>query len=253
MTNEKNNAFKYYPILLTIVIAIQLMCFILVKWQINIHGLTTTASGLLFPLDIYLFEIIGYSYGYEYARQAVWVNGVSHLFFFLIIQFFGILPFASTMNPDYVIAYQTLFKYSYWIIIGSFIGNFCGDYFSAFLVPKSKVFFNTRFNKTFIFIIHIVSEFITISISYTIINLPDNYQITQIAKLICSTMIFKTIIALIMLPFAKQLINFIRNAESVDIYDQNQNYKLFKFNPDFTKIKMVNFKGVYNVKKNFDN
>ncbi len=253
MKNDRNNAFKYYPILLSIIVAVQLMCFILVKRQINIFGLTTTASGLLFPLDIYLFEVIGYSYGYEYARQAVWVNGISHLIFFSIIQLCNILPFATTMNHDYIIAYQTLFKYSYWIVVGSFIGNFCGDYFSAFLVPKSKVIFNTRYNKTFIFIIHIISEFITISISYTIINLPDDYTINQIAKLVGGTMIFKIIIALIMLPFAKRLINFIRNAEGVDIYDQNQNYKLFKFNPDFNKIKMVNFKGIYNVKKNLDN
>lgn len=252
MTINKNNVFKYYPILLAIIVAVQLMCFILVKRQINIYGLTTTASGLLFPLDIYLFEIIGYSYGYEYARQSVWVNSMSHIIFFSIIQLCNILPFDSNMNHEYFTAYQTLFKYSYWIIIGSFIGNFCGDYFSAFLVPKSKVFFNTKFNKTLIFVIHIISEFITISVSYTIINIPDNYTISQIAKLVGGTMVFKIIIALAMLPFAKRLINFIRKVEQVDVYDYNQDYKIFKFNPDLDKLRMVNFKGFYNVKKNLN-
>ena len=245
--------FKYYPILLTIVVLVQIMCFILVKRHITIFGILTTASGLLFPLDIYLFEIIGYCYGYEYSRQAVLVNGISHLVFFLIIQLCNLLPYSDTMKPEYIIAYQTIFQYSYWIIIGSFIGNSCGDYFSATLVPRSKVFFNNKFTKTSILIIHIISELITISISYTIMNIHDHYTITQNAKLIGGTMIFKIIIAIIMLPLAKKLINIIQEAEKVSVFDYNQDYKLFRFNPDFKKIKMVNFRGSYNVKKTFNN
>ncbi len=253
MNTTAKPQFKYYHILLTIIVSVQLMCFILVKRHIEIFGISTTASGILFPLDIYLFEVIGYCYGYEYSRQAVWVNSISHILFFSVIQSFNFLPYATTMKPEYVQAYQVLFKYSYWIIIGSFLGNLCGDFFSAILVPRSKVFFKNKFTKTTIFIIHVISELITISISYTIINLPDGYSIIQISKLVGGTMIFKIIIAIIMLPLAKKLIAIIREAETVDIYDQNQDYKLFKFNPDFKKIKMVNFKGVYNVKKAFTN
>ena len=79
---NKQLSFKYYHIFITTIVVIQLMCFILVKRQISIFGITTTASGILFPLDIYLFELIGYCYGFEYSRQAIWINTFFHFVFY---------------------------------------------------------------------------------------------------------------------------------------------------------------------------
>ncbi len=249
---SRNLQFKYYHILITLIVSIQLMCFILVKRQISFFGITTTASGILFPLDIYLFEIIGYCYGYEFSRQAVWINSLAHVLFFGIIELCNILPYGTEMKISYIQAYQVMFQYSFWIVVGSFVGNFFGDFFSAVVVPRSKVFFDSRFTIISIFIVHLMSEFIIISISYLFINIPDGYTIPQIARIIYGTMLVKTAVALVLLPIAKYLIKFIKNAEGMDIFDQNQNYSLFKFNPDLRKLKIVDYKGIYNVKKNLN-
>jgi uncharacterized PurR-regulated membrane protein YhhQ (DUF165 family) len=232
-----------------IIVVIQVLCFILVKLQINIFGITTTASGILFPIDIYLFEIIGYCYGYEYSRQAVWLNSIAHGCFFLIIEMCNFLPYSYNMKSEYIQAYHTLFQYSYWVVIGSFVGNLVGDFFSAYLVPKFKVVFKGQFTRIIILFVHILSEFITISISYSIINYPDNHSFNLIFKLVMGTMFFKIIIAILMLPLAKYLINFIKRNEGTDIYDLNQDYKIFKLSPDMNKIKFIDCIGIYNGKK----
>lgn len=248
---NKQLSFKYYHIFITTIVAIQLMCFILVKRQISIFGITTTASGILFPLDIYLFELIGYCYGFEYSRQAIWINTFFHFVFFTVIQICNILPYGTEMKPEYIHAYHTLFHYSIWIIVGSLIGEFCGEYFSSSIVPRFKVIFESQYTKTILFITHIISELITISISYTITNLPDGYTVLQIAKLVLGTILIKTIVAILLLPIAQKMIHIVRKSEGFDIYDYNQNYSLFKFNPDLRKIRMVNYKGTNNVKKTF--
>ena len=242
--------FKYYPIILTIIVAIQMMCFFLSKRQIQFFNLSVNGSGLLFPLDIYLFEIIGYCYGYEYSRQAVWVNMVAHIGFFIIIFVVNLLPYANGMHQNYIDAYNTIFKFSYWMIIGSILGEFVGDFFSAIIVPKSKLKFQGRYSSFIIFFVHLISSFLVVSIAYIITNLPDGYTMLEIFKLIIGTMVIKTLIAIIMFPIAKKLINFIKISEGVDIYDNNQTYSFFRFNPDLKKIKYVAFEGKYNVKKN---
>jgi uncharacterized PurR-regulated membrane protein YhhQ (DUF165 family) len=254
MKNDKIITFKYYPILLSLVVSIQMICFFLSRRQIDLFGLTVNGSGLLFPLDIYLFEIIGYCYGYEYSRQAVWTNIGVHFLFFGIFFIIQKLPYASQMHSEIVKSYDTLFKFSFWMILGSILGEFLGDFFSAFVVPKSKLKLHGKFAGLIIFFTHLISSFLVVSVAYIITNIPEGYNWAEIFKLISGTMIIKTFIAIIMLPFAKIIIYKIKLAEGLDIYDNtNQNYSLFRFNPDFYKLRMVNFKGVYNVKKNLNN
>ena len=45
----------------------------------------------------------------------------------------------------------------------------------------------------------------------------------------------------------------IKNSENIEIYDQYQDYKIFKFSPDLNKIKFVDCIGIYNGKKSMHN
>lgn len=248
--NTKIKPFKYYPILLVLVVTIQMACFFLSKRQIYIFGITINGSGILFPFDIYLFEIIGYCYGYEHSRQAVWINIFVHFGFFIITYIIKNLPYPPTMHKNYIIAYKTIFEFSNYMILGSLVGEISGDFFSAILVPFSKVKFNGKFAGLLIFSTHEISAFLVASLAYLITYIPDGYSILEISHLIFGTMVIKTLIALIMLPFIKILINLIKSSENLEVFDNNQNYSLFRFNPDFNKLKLVNFRGNYEAKKN---
>ena len=250
--SKENKPFKYYPTLLTIIVTIQMMCFFLSKRQIDFLGLTVNGSGLLFPLDVYLFEIIGYCYGYEYSRHAVWTNILVHVGFFGIITIIKYMPYAPSMHHEYVIAYKTIFQFSIYMIIGSLVGELVGDFFSAVVVPFSKVKLDGKFSMLTILIVHLISSFLVVSLAYIITNLPDGYTIKEIGNLVYGTMIIKSVIAIIMLPIAKYIIRKIKEAEGVDIYDINQKYSMFKFNPDFNNLKCVKFKGNYEIKKNLN-
>lgn len=244
--------FKYYGLLIAVMISIQTICFVLVKRHISIFGITTTASGILFILDIYIIEIIGYCYSFEMSRQAAWINSFCHFLFFLIAFTLNNLPYPPSMHENYIHAYKTLFQFSYFIALGSFLGNLVGDMISAVFVPKFKQFFNARYSLTLLFVVHIMSEFITITISYMIINLPDGYSVKQIFSLILGTMVIKSIFSIIMLPILKRLIHFIIKEENLQIFDFKQTYNIFKLKPDLSKTKAFDYIGYYGKKNNFN-
>jgi len=239
--------------MLSTVVAIQMMCFFLSKRQIDLFGLTVNGSGILFPIDVYLFEIIGYCYGYEYSRQAVWTNIAIHILFFVLSITIRALPYAPQMHTNLINAYDVIFKFSHWMIIGSVLGEVVGDFFSAIVVPRSKLHFHGKYSSLIIFLVHIIASFLVISISYLIINLPEGYSLIEICRLIMGTMVIKIIIAVIMLPIARIVIYQIKCAEGLDIFDShNQSYSLFKFNTDYSKLKFVKYRGQYDIKKNFN-
>ncbi len=122
-----NKPFKLYPILLTILISTQILCFIYARRQVDIFSLPVNVSGIIFPIDLYLFEIIGECYGYEYARQAVWINCLTHLIFLTFSIIIASLPFSEFMHADLVYSYKHLLNISWLVIFGSLIGTFLGD------------------------------------------------------------------------------------------------------------------------------
>jgi len=252
MKQLTSGQFKYYGVLISVMVFIQTMCFILVKLHINIFGFTTTASGLLFIIDIYIIEVIGYCYSFELSRQATWINCFTHILFLVVSIIIKNLPIASSMHADYANAYRTLFALSSLIAIGSLFGNMVGDMISAVFVPKFKLIFNTKYTMPILFLVHIVSELVTILISYSIINLPDGYSFGYILKLVFGTMILKFSFSLLMIPFVNLLIKFILRNEGVSAFDYKQNYNLFKLAPDFSKIQTFDYIGNYGKKSNFN-
>lgn len=237
--------FKTYPILISILVTTQLICLIYARRQVDIYGLPVNVSGIIFPIDIYLFEIMGECFGYEYARQAVWIDSLSHLIFIVFILLIATLPYSQFMHEDISFSYSHLINVTWISSVGSLIGTFCGDLFSARFIPQTKLFLKGGYVLPRFLISHMGSETITISIGYMIIFLSTGYNISQISVLIGSTLLFKFIAAILLLPIARFIVKLIKKIEKTDAFDYKQDYKILALLIDDRKI---NFRGIHNVK-----
>ena len=235
-----NRYFKYYPFLVALVVFFQVMCFIYARRQIDIFGFPINISGIIFPLDIYLIEIIGECYTYQFARQVVWVNFIIHILFMLVIIINNSIPYSTFMHNDLIYSYEHLIRISWICALGSLIFNFIADMFSAQFVPKTKVTFEGRYPFARIFIAQFCSEIIVTS-SYLISFLTNGYSLYSPTKVIIATVVAKSIIAVLVYPFAKIIINWIKTKEGFDAYDFNMKYKIFNFDIHLENIKFLPF------------
>ncbi len=225
---EQKNQFAIYPLLITLLITSQIICFIFARRQVDIFGYPVNVSGIIFPIDLYLIEIIGECYSYEHSRQAAWLNTLVHILFIIPTFIISKLPYSSFMHDDITFAYQHLIDISWVVAIGSLFGTFFGDMFSARYVPKLKIILKSKFTFVRLILCQIISEMIVTS-SYLISFLTNNYTLDQTLSLIIHTIVIKSIIALILYPVAKSIINLVKQVEKIEGFDFKQDYKTLAF------------------------
>lgn len=239
--NNTNSAFKLYPLLIAFLIASQVMCFIYARRQIDIIHMPVNASGIMFPIDLYLVEIIGECYGYEYSRQSVWINTIIHIFYLVTVVLISLIPYSDFMHQDLKFSYKHLIDISWVVALGSLLGTFLGDLFSARVVPQTKVILNGKYTFLRIFFAQFVSELIVTS-SYLLSFLTNNYSFYQTLQLIMHTVLIKSIMALLLWPVAKIAIYQIKKYEQIEGFDFHQDYKTLAFAIKNSRLKL---KGVY--------
>ena len=242
---NKNINIKIYPLLATLVVFFQLMCFIYARRKVDILGFPVNVSGIIFPLDIYLIEIIGECYGFQFARQIVWINLTIHAIFIFFVLATNSLPYSSLMHTDLVFSYKHLIAISWVSALGSLIFNFMADMFSARFIANTKVLFEGKYMFARLFISQTCSEII-VTLSYFVSFLTNGYTVMFTVKLIGATIIVKSIMAFIMYPFARIMIYLIKQKENFNAYDLNLVYKIFSFSIHLDNIQFFPIKNKRN-------
>ena len=136
-----NKQTKFYPLMVALVVFFQLLCFIYARRQVDIFGFPINMSGIIFPLDIYLIEIIAECYGFQFARQVIWINVIIHILFILMVGIQSLVPYSNVMHHDLKYSYQHLIDISWICALGSLIFNFFADIFSSKFVANTKIIF----------------------------------------------------------------------------------------------------------------
>jgi uncharacterized PurR-regulated membrane protein YhhQ (DUF165 family) len=238
MTTVKNT-FNLYPLLIAIMVTSQILCFIFARRQIDLFTLPTNISGIIFPLDLYIVEIIGECYGYEYSRQSVWINTAVHFIFLSVVFVVSIIPYSTFMHQDLIFSYQHLIDISTFVVFGSLCGTFLGDMFSARFVPQTKIILNGKYTFLRLFFSQLISEAIVTS-SYFISFLTNNYSFIQTLHLIINTILIKSTIAILLWPVARFIIKMIKSHEKIEGFDYQQDYKTLAFAIDNDLINIKN-------------
>jgi uncharacterized PurR-regulated membrane protein YhhQ (DUF165 family) len=77
----------------------------------NFASLVYAGLLILMPIIFYLFQIVSECYGWQYARQIIWLNFMVNLSTTIIMLSFKLSPFNWNNHSDIDNAYITLLKY----------------------------------------------------------------------------------------------------------------------------------------------
>lgn len=244
--------FKLYPLFATLFVAIQLECILFVHKQVTILYITTTLSGLTFPINLLILAIVTHCYGKQSARQLIWINNLIILQFVLYNILANSLPWAHIENTGIITSYNKLLplfiKSGITAIIAENIAEFLFVYlYNTYKNKKPKL--NSVQNNIYEFIglfkFSFFTNFIMLLISYTSIFWELPYYKTII--LVVQVMLIKSIIELIFSPLAIYLILKVKKFEGFDVHDFSGNNP-FLFLMDY---KYLNFNVVKDKKNEF--
>ncbi len=185
---------------------------------------------ILLPLVLYIFQIVTECYGWQYARQIVWCNFLVNSVTALVCFTSKFLPFSQFNHLDLQSAYISLVDTMWFSATVICIFVFLSDFICSALMSWARFHWNGRFLLIRILILHLASEVMLLTANL-ISLLYNHYDFHQISRILLEAFIARSLVAIILLPFAKVIIWFIQHKiEGVVVFDYKTDFSPFKFN-----------------------
>lgn len=220
---EKN--YKHLVSISSLFVAVLLISNIASTKIVNFVWFTFDGGTLLFPLSYIFNDILTEVYGYNKARQVIWLGFLSALAMSLVLIIVGKLPPAT--GWEFQDAYDKILGLAPRIVVASLVAYFCGGFTNAFVLAKMKIF--TKGSHLWARTIGstVVGELVdtVIFVSIAFIGVLPN---TLIVALIVSNYVFKTMVEIVLTPITYKVVKFLKKAEQEDYYDYQTEFNPFK-------------------------
>lgn len=230
MVEIRRAPYKFYCVLAMLFGTVLVISNILSSKLISVAGYTMTGGQIIFPLSYILGDILTEVYGYKRSRLLIWGSITCNLifvFFAEIVIYLDPSPYYH-LNHEFGIIIGSVPR----IIVASLIGYVIGEFSNALILSKLKISMKGQYLWKRLFGSSAVAIALA-SCAFTYLAFIGNIPNTEIMYLMLKVYVACIIYEIISLPFSVYLINKIKVAEEIDIYDFDINYSPFSLDVSY--------------------
>ena len=228
--------FRYYDLLVHVFVVVLLIsnlvaqkfCEIpLFSFNGNEIVAKVSAAQMLFPITYIFGDIFTEVYGYGASRRAIWLGFFASLILMLIGLFVVWLPPA----PDWPNqkAFEAVFYVVPRIIFASLVAFWLGEFANSYTLAKMKLWSDGKWLWTRTIGSTAVGQFVDTTV-VILIAFVGTLSWSTILNLIISGYLAKVIYETVATPLTYWVVNSLKRAEGVDVYDRNTNFNPFARN-----------------------
>ena len=228
--------FRYYDLLVHVFVVVLLVSNLVAQkicaiGPFEIGGVTlgpfyVSGAQALFPITYIFGDIFVEVYGYSASRRAIWIGFFSAALLAVMALFTTALPAAE--HWDNQEAFEAVFGFVPRVLAASLIAYWCGEFANAVVMSKMKIWTKGNLLWTRTIGSTVVGQFVDTIIVVFIIFFGQDLM--TILNLIVTSYFFKVIYEAAATPLTYMVVNTLKRAEGVDVYDEGVD-----FNPFHTK------------------
>ena len=227
------SSFRYYDLLVHVFVVILLISN-LVGQKIcaiplfTFHGKEIVANvagaQLLFPITYIFGDIFTEVYGYGASRRAIWLG----FFASLILMLMGLFVVWVPPAPDWPNqkAFEAVFYIVPRFIAASLIAFWLGEFTNSYTLAKMKLWTNGKWLWTRTVGSTITGQFVDTT-TVILIAFIGRAPWSTIGSLIFWGYWFKVIYEVVATPITYWIVNNLKRAEGIDVYDRGTNFNPF--------------------------
>ncbi len=230
------SSFRYYDLLVHIFVVILLISNLVgqkicVIPFIKIFGYIPHVSGaqLLFPLTYIFADVFTEVYGYGASRRAIWLAFFANIIMTLMGVFVTWFPAAPEFTNQR--AFESVFYTVPRFVIGSLIAFWAGEFTNSYTLAKMKLWTDGKWLWSRFVGSTITGQFVD-TITIMLIAFVGYAPWSTIGSLIFWGYTFKVLYEFLAIPFTYIVVNALKRAESIDVFDRNTNFNPFARNRD---------------------
>jgi len=225
------SSFRFYDLLVHIFVVILLISNLVgqkicVIPFIHVFGQVPHVSGaqLLFPLTYIFADVFTEVYGYGASRRAIWLAFFSNIILMLMGVFVTWFPAAPEFQNQK--AFEAVFYTVPRFVIGSLVAFWAGEFTNSYTLAKMKLWTDGRWLWTRFVGSTITGQFVD-TITVMLIAFVGRASWQTILSLICWGYLFKVVYEVLATPLSYMVVNALKRAEGVDVFDRGTNFNPF--------------------------
>jgi len=228
------SSFRFYDLLVHIFVVILLISNLVgqkicIVPFIHFFGHVPRVSGaqLLFPITYIFGDIFTEVYGYGASRRAIWIAFFSNILLTLV----GVFVVAFPAAPEWTNqkAFESVFYIVPRFVVASLVAFWAGEFTNSYTLAKMKLWTNGKWLWTRTVGSTITGQFVDTTTVIIIAFIGWTPWLTML-NLIISGYLFKVIYEVAATPITYWIVNNLKRAEGIDVYDRGTNFNPFARN-----------------------
>ena len=191
--------------------------------QVQFGPLNLTAGVLVFPISYVVNDCITEVWGYQRAKLIIWTGFVMNFAFVFLAWLADLIPGAPYWTNQE--GFHALFGLAPRVALASFAAFLVGSFLNAYVMSKMKIRDKGRRFSLRAIASTIVGE-LSDSIIFFPIALGGIVPEENLALMMISQVIIKTLCEVVILPFTVRLVAWLKHTEGMDVYDNDINYSV---------------------------
>ena len=216
--------FRYYDLLVHTFVVILLISNLVAPKIIAVGPFRVSGAQVLFPITYIFGDIFTEVYGYAGSRRAIWVGFFSSFLLAAIAKISVWLPAAPEWQNQAAMA--TMFDMVPRIVVASLIAFWAGEFTNSYVMAKMKLFTDGKHLWTRTVGSTVAGQAVDTMLVITL-TFFGRASWSTMANLILSGYLFKVIYEVAATPLTYLIVNSLKRAEGVDIYDTDTNFSPF--------------------------
>ncbi len=226
--------YRYLDIVMVAFVAVLLVSNVASNKLVTFGPFTYDAGTLLFPLSYIFGDVLTEVYGYKRSRRVIWLGFGSAALMAAVLWVVTLLPIPTDQGPQpQSEAFNAGLASTSFIVIGSLVAFFAGEFSNSFVLAKLKVATRGRLLWLRTIGSTIVGQavdtllFVTIAFGIGGALMGNPMEGSLFWTIIVSNYIFKVGVEVLFTPLTYAIVGFLKRAEREDYFDTHTNFNPF--------------------------
>ena len=179
----------------------------------------------LFPLTYIFGDVLTEVYGYAQTRRIIWTGfGLQVLAALVIV---GVITLPSAV-PVQGAAFDAALRTTPFIVVGSLLAYWCGEFCNSYVLARLKVFTNGRWLWTRTISSTIVGQAVDTCIFVAVaFGIGARLPMPLLWHLGWSVYVIKCLIEVVMTPVTYAVVGTLKRHDDTDVFDRTTNFNPF--------------------------
>jgi uncharacterized integral membrane protein (TIGR00697 family) len=217
--------FRYLDTLTQAFVAILLISNLVAPKITALGPFRVSGAQLMFPITYIFGDIFTEVYGYGASRRAIWAG----FFASALLAVMGMITVALPPAPEWHDqgAFEKVFHFVPRLVIASLVAYWCGEFTNAFVLAKLKVITGGRHLWVRTISSTMVGQVVD-TVVVIVIAFAGTLSVDAMFRLIYSGYFGKVLYEVVATPVTYLIVNSLKRAEGVDVYDRNTDFNPFR-------------------------